>query len=707
MAAPELQDRLDHALRLCEAGAYAEAEEIYRALTTTHPGAPDAWNMLAAVRAQQGNFDDAADAAARATQLRPGIAPYWLIRGNVAFARQDHAEAQQSFERAIAIAPGFAEAHYRLGLTFHRQYRYSEAIAAFRNALRYAPDVAEIHWQCAEALIALERLDEAMRAYQAAFQRDPQMQLDRRGALEWLGRLHFESLPPWWFGELERFFERKDIDRAPYVRAGLKALKTRTAFLDVLARAERADALHELDAALREVMQDRLLRALLRDCLIADAAFERFLARLRSELLLSETVRAHAPLDFLCALALQSHNNEFVHALSEREAAAAAALAAEVERILESGGQIMGHALRALLVVACYRRLSELRGIDRLLAPDVAPQMLAPLLECSVVNPRLERALREEIPSLAVTSDDVSRAVRGLYEEHPYPRWFAVDRDPPVTLSEWVSRELPAMPGIAAADSPEVLVAGCGTGRDAMWLALNIASARVLAVDLSLSSLAYAQRMARMLGVSNIEFRQADILALPGIDRRFDLIASTGVLHHMREPLKGLSAIASLLRPGGLMRLGFYSARARVSVSAARAAIAAEGIASTEPAIRTFRQRVFEAGRDSPLKELEFAPDFYSTSMCRDLLFHVQEHQYTLPQLGSMLAAVGLEFLGLAELTHDTVGRYRRMFPQDPQMIDIDSWDRYEQQYPDTFSHMFLLWCRAGSPADASAMVRT
>src|SRR5206468_9745575 len=107
-----------------------------------------------------------------------------------------------------------------------------------------------------------------------------------------------------------------------------------------------------------------------------------------------------------------------------------------------------------------------------------------------------------------------------------------------------------------------ILIAGCGTGRHAIETARLHADAKVLAVDLSLASLSYAKRKARELGVANIEFGRADILQLESLGQTFDVIEAMGVLHHLGEPLQGWRVLLNVLRPGGFMWAGLYSALA-------------------------------------------------------------------------------------------------------------------------------------------------
>src|SRR5262249_54071423 len=120
----------------------------------------------------------------------------------------------------------------------------------------------------------------------------------------------------------------------------------------------------------------------------------------------------------------------------------------------------------------------------------------------------------------------------------------------------------------------DFLIAGCGTGRQAIETASWFPGARVLAVDLNLANLAYAKRKAEEAGLGGIEYAQADILGLGSIDRRFDVVDAVGGLHDLADPAHGWRVLLSLLRPAGFMRIGLYRRSMREDIGAARALIA-------------------------------------------------------------------------------------------------------------------------------------
>jgi 2-polyprenyl-3-methyl-5-hydroxy-6-metoxy-1,4-benzoquinol methylase len=704
MLRAEIGAILKEAIRLHETGAVTQAEQIYREVLAADSGAADAWNMLAVALCQQNRLDPAAEAAERATALRPEIAPYWLTRGNIAAARRLEREAQASFRRAVEINPDFTEAHYWLGRSCQREGKLTDAVAAYRAARRGAPEVAEIHYHLARALLWAERWHEALPAYQHAFTRDPEGSLDRRECLDRFRFLEFDSLPEFWHAEVTRFFRRQDVDKSRYAMAGLRVLMANRAFRAVRAAAEAQWPFELESAALDEVSRDELFGILLRDALIAQPEFEVLLTRLRAALLLNGELRARAPLDFLCDLALQCFNNEFIFAEAQTESAQIVELQCEIEANLRHPGIADEPLARLVATLAMYRPLHAMSGVDTLLAREPMSAGIERLIHRSVRNVLEERRLRSGIRAVGGITEAVSHAVRAQYEENPYPRWLSFDRMPPVAASQWLEVEVPGLQTPTEFPLPlRLLVAGCGTGVETLGLATQIVGVRVTAVDLSLSSLAYAQRMANELGVTNVEFRQADILELAEWPEPFDIVYCVGVLMAMRDPQAGLRALLPLVRPGGLLKLGLYSKRARASVNVAREIIRRRRLPATANAIREFRQHVYGAERDSPLKSLLRWRDFYSMSDCRDFLFHVQEHQFELPQIAAMLRDHGLTVLGMSkQLPRHALAAYRQMFPRDETLADLQKWDAAEARYPETFLGMYQVWCRKPAISAAS-----
>ena len=696
MLRAEIGTILKEAIRLHETGAVTGAEQIYREVLAADPGAADAWNMLAVALCQQNRLEAAAEAAQRATTLRPKIAPYWLTRGNIAAARQLEREAQASFRRAVETKPDFTEAHYWLGRSCEREGKLTDAVAAYRAALRGAPEVAEIHYHLARALLGAERWHEALQAYQQAFERDPEGSLDRRECLDRFRFLEFDSLAEFWHAEVTRFFRREDVDKSRYAMVGLRVLMAKRAFRAVRASADAQGPFEPDTAALDEVSRDELFGLLLRDALIAQPEFEVLLTRLRAALLLDGELRARAPLDFLCDLALQCFNNEFIFAEAQTESTEVTELQCAIEAILRNPWVADKQLMRAVATLAMYRPLHAMSGVDALLAREPTSAGVGRLLHRSVCNVIEERRLRSGVRAVGAITETVSQAVRAQYEENPYPRWLSFDRMPPVPAAEWIESEVPGLQTPTELSAAlRLLVAGCGTGVEALGLATQIVGVQVKAVDLSLSSLAYAQRMANELSVTNVEFQQADILELAKWPERFDIVYCVGVLMAMRDPQAGLRALLPLVRPGGLLKLGVYSKRARASVNVARQIIRQRRLPATASAIREFRQYIYAAEQGSSLKSLLRWRDFYSMSDCRDFLFHVQEHQFELPQVAAMLHDHGLTVLGMSkQLPRHAVAAYRQMFPRDETLADLQKWDAVERRYPETFLGMYQVWCR-------------
>jgi len=142
------------------------------------------------------------------------------------------------------------------------------------------------------------------------------------------------------------------------------------------------------------------------------------------------------------------------------------------------------------------------------------------------------------------------------------------------------------------------------------------------------------------------------------------------------------------------MRIGLYSELARRHVVRAREFIAAGGFPPTPEGIRACRAAILARQDDALLARVARGEDFYSLSACRDLIFHVQEQRFTLPQIAVLIADLHLQFVGFEWPDAGTAARYRASFPEDRALTDLDNWHRFETKTPDTFVLMYQFWVR-------------
>jgi hypothetical protein len=86
--------------------------------------------------------------------------------------------------------------------------------------------------------------------------------------------------------------------------------------------------------------------------------------------------------------------------------------------------------------------------------------------------------------------------------------------------------------------------------------------------------------------------------------------------------------------------------------------------------------------------------DFFSLSNCRDLLFHVQEHRFTLPQIKAALETLELEFLGFELRDRATMRKFKKTHPKKWARTSLPLWHKFELKNPDTFRGMYQFWCK-------------
>lgn len=278
-------------------------------------------------------------------------------------------------------------------------------------------------------------------------------------------------------------------------------------------------------------------------------------------------------------------------------------------------------------------------------------------------------------------------AVVRQYETWPYPQWSRVTLPEPTTLPRMVGRLDPGG-GPDLPQAAELLVAGCGTGREAAMAALRYPHARVTAIDVSQASLDYAATRCRSLP---IEFHRLDLREVHRLGRRFDAIFCSGVLHHLPDPEAGWHALVDVLNPGGIMRVMLYSRLGRLKISAAKKMIAD---LTREPEddrlLRKIRHRLLEVAPDL----LSDMRDFYTLAGIHDLLLNRHEDPFDIPRIGAALDALDLRLITMNFPVAALETQYREENQQDLWRRDLGAIGAFERRHPFLFRSMYDMWCR-------------
>jgi tetratricopeptide (TPR) repeat protein/SAM-dependent methyltransferase len=742
------RDLVTTALRALDAGDRARAEQAFERLVATaddHPDALHASGVIALHLGRTGSAEtllaralaiDPRDAAVRchlaiayrragkaalaiaeleqALRLAPELAEVHSNLGNLLLERDDRDAAIRSFERALSIRRDYPEALNGLGEAQMMSGDYEPACANLERAVALDPRFheawynlsrASTQWASAatggstasspassiaerglESIVAALELDVESSAYWTQFETclkdfDLRHPLDPR-----LGAL------------LLRALDHPAVDPAGLARPLVSLVLTHPQMQTVEDALVSGETIGDrgwptLARDVSSIIDDALTRRLLEKTVVPSALLQRVCALVRRGLLDEwPDATASLPLECIATIAQQAFNAEYVNEESSAERTAVARLASSIAEAREDGRTV---PLHWYALYACYRPLHTLDAPERISA-DLRSTALRSLATRQIDDLIEEHRLRSEILLLSEAANDVSAAVQEQYEANPYPRWVRVRADAPQpSVAAYVRRRFSGADLQDLDDRPaRILIAGCGTGRHPVSTALRFPDAKIVAIDLSKASLGYALRKTRELGIGNIEYLQADLLRLDSFADRFDVVECVGVLHHLSDPVIGWRSLDALLLPGGLMRIGLYSEAARRHVERAREVAAAQGFLPTPDGIREFRRFVLADDADPLLGRLARSEDFYSMSGLRDLAFNVQEHRFTLPQIGEILSELGLSFLGFEFPDSSTVAAYRARFPGDHALASLDNWHAFETSHPDTFAQMYQFWVR-------------
>jgi SAM-dependent methyltransferase len=250
----------------------------------------------------------------------------------------------------------------------------------------------------------------------------------------------------------------------------------------------------------------------------------------------------------------------------------------------------------------------------------------------------------------------------------------------------------------------DILIAGCGTNQASVF-AFNNPDAKVLAVDVSQPSLDHQQYLKDKHGLWNLELRLLPIEELPTLGREFDLVVSTGVLHHMADPLTGMKSLAACVRPNGVIAVMLYAKYGRLGVEVLESLFRDLELRQDDASLRVVREAISLLPAEHPVRsylKIERNPQFDAVLV--DTFLHGRARNYTVDDCLELVASAGLEFQGwllkAPYYAHELVTSSTELYPAINALPEAKQWSAMERIHTMNACHFFMA-CRPDRPKDA------
>lgn len=198
----------------------------------------------------------------------------------------------------------------------------------------------------------------------------------------------------------------------------------------------------------------------------------------------------------------------------------------------------------------------------------------------------------------------------------------------------------------------DILVAGCGANQAAILAHANPMH-RIVGIDLSDQALAHHHELQKRHRLDNLQLQRLAVEDAASLGRRFDLIVSTGVLHHLADPLAGLRALREALAAHGVISVMLYGRNRRAGVYMVQEALRVLGAARAPQDVALARDVVGRLPAWHHARQYaEIAPDLAYDAGFVDTFLNARDRAYTVPEVLGLARAAGLQFQGWLDGLH-------------------------------------------------------
>ncbi len=689
-----IKNKFNLALENQKKNNYNLAEKLYNEILKIEPNHLESICYLATLFAQTKRTHLAKQLFLKANEINPNNPSINNNLGNIFLELGESQKALKYYERAIKIKPDYADSHLNLGIAFKSLKKYQQAIVCFQKAISIQPENFRSYNVLGRILKEQGDYNKAISCYEKSIKINPNNEMTLNSVLDLFTSIQFSNLTTKNSKSIKNliiFLLNKNNINHSQIFHNVKLLIFIDQNQDEIQKIINSESLLINNTIIKKLLKEKFFHLMLQKSFIRDRFIEKILTRIRKEILFILKKENQNILneyfEFIISLAEQSFLNEYVFFQSEEEIQIIDNLEKKLLNNLENN-EIK------IAILGSYKPLLKSINLKNKLINYVSKNdLFNDMIKMQIKEPLEEFEYKNSIKSISEISDEVSKKVKDQYEENPYPRWRFANKSIVTNFMLHLNSDI--KPNNIEFNNnflnPNVLIAGCGTGQQ-LINAIGYQNSNIIGVDLSLSSLAYAKRKMEEIGVKNVELIQGDILHLKKLNKKFDVIECGGVLHHMNKPLEGLKVLLDLLEPHGFLKLGLYSEISRKHIVKIRKFIGNRNFNNTENDIRDCREAILNQKDDNSLYKIIHNHDFYSTSGTRDLIFHVQEHRFTIPEITEILKNFNLEFLGFANPFFKK--KYLQLFPDDKKNLSLDNWNNFEINNPDAFKGMYQFWVK-------------
>lgn len=617
----------------------------------------------------------------------PGSYILYNLIGIIYAKIQEFDQALSHYEKALEIFPKYSDVYNNLGLLYSDKNLYRLSRQSFEKAIILNPNFKQaiinlswLHFNQSEYLLSFDLVIKSI-----LIDQNDEKTLIILGNL--LNKIQFGKCYEILYEPIIVLLTKFNHVQPRNIAHSLIGLIKHDDVMKELLKIEilKVSNIEFLDI-LKKLSNFKILITLMELAPVPDVEVETILTQIRKRLI-KEKISDHfypAISQFITALSCQCNINEFLYTETQTETVAIKDLEAQIFNKIKNNSNL---SIMDINLLSMYK---PLEGLDW--AIQINKSSIPEHLSTRITEYEEEKIIKKNIKKYKLDEGVTSIKVREQYEENPYPRWIK----PLIYNSNTSIIDFFNKHKIKLKESnnfnlhnPEILVAGCGTGQHAINTASIFKQSNITAIDLSINSLSYALRKSKELKINNITFFQCDILNVAMMKKKFDIIESVGVIHHMQDPMSGLSALLSVLNKNGLLKLGLYSSLGRRNITEYKKKYLSSDINLELSRIKEHRKNIAENVSEKILSIMKFN-DFYSLSEFRDMVLHFQEHTFNIKDIKKILSDFNLFFCGFNI-------DYMNASHQNFDVYDLDYWFDLEQKNPDLFQSMYQFWCQKTS----------